>query len=417
MIQDSSSSDAVVGKSTGAKEVLASMMLSPQERLVPTGKKNKRLYIGVPKELSFQENRVALAPESVELLVNYGHRVVIETKAGINAHFTDQEYSEAGAEIAYDVKKVFEADIILKVTPPLLEEIEMCKPGQTIFSPLHLPTLQADYFTKLMEKKVTAFSYEYIKDESSHFPMVRALSEIAGSAAILIASEYLSNVNNGKGVLLGGISGVPPIKVIILGAGVVGEFATKAALGLGAEVRVFDNNIYKLLRLQNNVNVRVYTSTINPTILRDQLSRADVVIGAVHSELGRTPCIITEEMVASMKQGAVIVDVSIDQGGCVETSKVTTHKHPTFEKHGVIHYCVPNIASRVAKTASYALSHVITPILLNAYESGGIDKLIYSSLGTRHGVYVYKGCLTNKHLGDRFDLPYKNLDLLLPSSM
>ncbi len=390
--------------------------LSPQEVAVKVPSKKDRLFIGMPKELSFQENRVALTPESVALLVNNGHQVYIETNAGLTSSFDDRQYSEVGARIVYDVEEIFEASIIMKVAPPSKEELEMIKPYQTIFSTIHLPTLQSAYIETLMNKKATAVAYEYIKDESGAFPVVRAVSEIAGSTAVLIASEYLTNLRDGQGILLGGISGVPPAKIVILGAGVVGEFATRTALGLGAEVRVFDNNIYKLMRLQNNVNVRVYTSTINPEHLNKELAEADVVVGAIHSESGRTPCIVTEEMVASMKPGSVIIDVSIDQGGCFETSRITSHTKPVFKKYDVIHYCVPNIASRVSKTASYAFSHVLTPILLEAHWFGGFEKMLLNSPGTRNGVYIYKGCLTNQHLSERFDLKYTNLDLLMTAS-
>ncbi len=391
--------------------------LTPQEALVKVASKKKKLYIGMPKEASFQENRVALTPDAVTLLSNNGHRVVIETMAGESASFTDHQYSEAGAEIAYEIETVFKATTLVKVAPFTDNEIQLLQPYQTIFSTIHLPTLKGDYVNALMRKKVTALAYEYIKDDAGNFPVVRSISEIAGGAAILIGAEYLSNRHNGQGLLLGGISGVPPAKVVILGAGVVGEFATRAALGLGAEVRVFDNNIYKLMRLQNNVNVRVYTSTINTTLLNEELTKADLVVGAIHSESGRSPVIVTDAMVSNMKAGSVIIDVSIDQGGCFETSEVTNHKKPVFTKYGVIHYCVPNIASRVSKTASYALSQIIAPILLEAYDHDGFDNLFHRSLGTRHGIYIYKGCLTNQHLSKRFNVKYTDLNLLFAASM
>lgn len=390
--------------------------LATQEMVQRVPLKNHRLFIGIPKELSFQENRIALVPEAVELLVNNGHTVVVETQAGQKAGFSDVQFSEAGAHIVYHAEQVYEADIILKVAPLTNDELQHVRMHQVIFSPLHLPAMQIEYLEQLIEKRATGIAYEYIKDESGRFPMVRALSEIAGSAAILIGAEYLSNVNNGKGILLGGIAGVPPARVIILGAGVVGEYATRTALGLGAEVRVFDNNTYKLMRLQNNVNVRVYTSIINPARLREQLATADLVVGAIHSELGRTPCIVSEEMVMRMKPGSVIVDVSIDQGGCFETSHVTDHRNPTFKKHDIIHYCVPNIASRVAYSASIALSNVLVPILQRTYDFGGFDNLLQNSAGTRNGVYLYKGCLTNRHLSERFNLKYTNLELLMTAT-
>ncbi len=400
-------------KKTSTMSELAKAALQPQEMLLPVKERQGKLFIGVPKELSFQEKRVALNPKSVALLVNRGHRVVIEAGAGEKSSFSDHDYSEAGAEIAFDLERVFEAHIILKAAPPTAEEIQLMKMNQIVFSPLHLPTMEPEYVRALMNKKVTAFAYEYIKDDAGNFPVVRTLSEIAGSASILIASEYLSNTRDGSGILLGGISGVPPARVVILGAGVVGEFATRTALGLGAEVRVFDNNIYKLMRLQNNVNSRVFTSIIHPDLLMEELSKADVAVGGIHSESGESPCIVSEDMVRQMKPGSVIVDVSIDQGGCFETSRVTSHSKPTFVEYDVIHYCVPNIASRVARTSSAALSHVVTPILLNAQQDGGLERSIASHEGIRHGVYIYQGRLTNRHLSKRFKLKFTNLELLL----
>lgn len=389
--------------------------VAQEERLAVRRKPNK-LYIGIPKETSFQENRIALTPSSVATLTAQGHRIVIETMAGKKSNFSDHQFSEAGAEIAYDKKNVFEAALILKVAPLTLEEVELLTFNQIIISPIHLPTLTLDFIAKLRQKRVIALAWEYIKDQSNTFPIVRTLSEMAGITAMLTAAELLSKSSNGPGILLGGIAGVPPTKVVILGAGVVAETATKAALGLGAEVRVFDNNIYKLQRLQQNVGRQIYTSSINRTFLEQELYTADVVIGAMHSPEGRTPVVVSEDMVEKMKKGAVIIDVSIDQGGCFATSKVTTHDKPTFKAYDVVHYCVPNIASKVAYTASVAVSNILTPILLQAEGAGSIERMIYQNEGFRHGVYTYKGSLTNYHLSQRFHLKYTDLDLLLTSS-
>lgn len=391
--------------------------LRPQEERLDVRQRPNKLYIGIPKESTFQENRVTLVPSSVANLVAAGHRVVIEAGAGEKSYFSNHDFSEAGADIAYSKEQVFQANVILKTTPPSSEEIELFRPGQIFLSPLHLPTLSADYIYRLRQKRVTALAMEYIKDESGTFPLVRILSEMAGISAMLTAAELLSSTNKGKGVLLGGISGVPPAKVVILGAGVVAEFAVRTALGLGAEVRIFDNNVYKLMRIQNQAGRQLYTSTINPTYLSRELLSADVVIGAIHSETGRTPVIVSEDMVKKMKPGAVIIDVSIDQGGCFATSEITTHDHPTFTKHDVIHYCVPNIASKVSRTASIALSNILTPLLLKAQNTGSIERLIHDDAGLRHGVYVYKGCLTNEYLGERFQIKSTDINLLLTSNL
>ena len=376
-----------------------------------------RLHIGIPRETTLQENRVALIPTSVATLTARGHRVVIETGAGLPANFTDHEYSEAGAEIAYSAEKVYAAEIILKVAPPTLDEIDLCHPNQIIISPLQAPIITEEYINKMRKKRVTALAMEYIKDEVGSFPIVRIMAEIAGLSSVLTAAELLSSSRGGIGVLLGGIAGVPPAKVVILGAGVVAEFATRVALGLGAEVRIFDNNIYKLMRLQNQVGRQLFTSAIDPSVLSRELTTADVAIGAIHSEKGRAPMIVTDAMVQKMPSGSVIMDVSIDQGGCFETSRVTTHDRPTFRYHDVIHYCVPNIASRVPRTASNAVSHIMTPILLRSEQFNGIHNLLTQSQGLLNGIYIYKGSLTNRYLSERFNMRFTSIELLITGNI
>jgi len=384
----------------------------PQEQLLPVGTKSSQLFIGIPKEISFQENRVALEPEAVGLLVNNGHRVLIETKAGLASNFSDNDYSEAGAEIGYSAQEVYKSDILLKVAPPSLEEVSLMHPKQTLISALQLTVQPKDLVKKLIEKRVSAIAWDFITDKDGIFPIVRAMGEIAGTTSILIAAEHLSNIK-GQGAMFGGISGVAPSEAVIIGAGTVGEYAARAALGLGASVKVFDNDISKLRRLQNDIGHRVYTSTIQPKLLSKALKTADVAIGAIRSSDGRTPNIVSEKMVSEMKPCSVIVDVSIDQGGCFETSEVTNHGSPVFTKYDVIHYCVPNIASRVSRTASYALSNIFAPILLNVGDVGGIENVLRRNLGVRKGVYMYNGTLVNKSLGERFNLDYKDLDLFL----
>jgi len=400
----------------GSREIiqaLAKSALNPQEEMLAVARKKNSLYIGIPKETSFQENRVPLVPEAVALLVNNGHEVIIETGAGKISNFQDKDYSDAGAKIAYSAEEVYKANIILKIEPPSLEEIELLTGKQILVSALQL-TIQPDNYVKsLMNKKMTAIAFDYIKDNEGAFPIVRAMSEIAGNTSILIAAELLSQTNNGMGIMLGGIAGVAPTEVVILGAGTVGEFAAKASLGLGASIKVFDNSIYKLKRLQNYLGQSVYTSVIDPKTLKTALSTADVVIGAIRSEKGRTPCVVSEDMVSQMKFGSLIIDVSIDQGGCFETSRVTSHSSPTFRKYGVTHYCVPNIASRVCRTASYALSNTLTPLLLEAGEEGGLEEFLIKTQGVRNGTYIFNGTLTNKYLGETLKLPYQDIDLLI----
>lgn len=377
--------------------------------------KRSHLYIGIPKEISLQENRVSLVPSSVRTLVSNGHKVVIEEGAGLKSRFSDFDFAEAGAAIVQSPEQVYKADVIVKVAPPTLEEIELMHPNQLLISPLQLSTITEEYIYRLKHKRVIALAMEYIKDESGYFPIVRIMSEMAGISAMLTAGELLANTGGGAGVLLGGISGVPSAKVVILGAGIVAEYATRTALGLGAEVRIFDDNIYKLKRIQNQVGRPLYTSALNPVYLEQELVTAEVVIGAMHSESGRTPVVVSEAMVEKMKEGAVVIDVSIDQGGCFATSEVCTQEKPTFVKHGVIHYCVPNIASRVARTASIAASNILTPILLKAGNVQNIERILLSDKGLRHGVYTYKGKLVNEYLGQRFDIKSTDLDLLIAS--
>lgn len=374
------------------------------------------LFIGIPKETSFQENRISLTPEAVSVLVANGHRVVMESKAGEGASYSDRDYSECGAKIVNNKKHVFECDIVVKSAPVGEDELDMLKPHQFIISPIHLSAMKKGILEKMIEKKITALSFENLKDDSGHNPIVRSMSEIAGSAVMLIAGQYLSNANNGKGVLVGGISGIPPTKVIIIGAGIVGEQAARTALAMGASVKVFDNSIYRLKRLQNNIGVRLYTSVIEPGILSKQLKTCDVAVGALSSSGGRTPVVVTEEMVSKMRPGSVIVDVSIDHGGCFETSSITSHKTPVFRKYDVIHYCVPNIPSGFARTASQSISNVLMPLMLEMADDGGFENLVWYKINIRSGIYIFKGALTNFHLSERFDLKFTDLNLLIASS-
>ena len=399
-----------------SKDVLFSLTkggYAPQEEMLEVGRKKGKLYIGIPKEMAFQENRVPLVPDAVALLVNNGHRILIETGAGKAAHFEDTDYSEAGAEIVYSAIEVFKADIILKIAPPTIEEIECMQTKQTLFSSLQLTVQPEDFLKKLVAKKLNCVAYDMITDDVGIFPVIRAMGEIAGGTSILVAAELLSNANNGVGSILGGISGISPTEVVIIGAGTVGEFAARAALGLGATVKVFDNSTSRLRRLQSQLGTRIFTSVIVPKVLEKHLKTADVVIGALRATKGRTPCIVSETMVSEMKTGSVIIDVSIDQGGVFETSEVTNHTKPVFRKHGVIHYCVPNIPSRVARTASYAFSNIFQQILITMGDEGGFDSLVRKDAGVRNGVYVYNGILTNQYLGETFNLPFKDINLLM----
>ena len=406
--------------STGLREGMASIaqkgLQQPKETLQAINEKNNSLLIGIPKEVSFQENRIPLTPLSVALLVNNGHKVVIESGAGDNANFSDRDYSEQGAIICFHKKEVFESDIIVKIAPPTMEEISYMHKGQTLLSALPMVNLSEAYVNALVQKKINALCFEHLRDEGGILSVVRAMSEIVGSTTIFIAAEYLSNVAGGKGLMLGGFTGVPPTDIVILGAGTVGEYAARTALSLGASVKVFDSSIYRLRRLQNNLGSRVYTSVMQPIVLDKAVTTCDVVIGAIRASHGRSPCVIMEETVSRMKPDSVLIDVSIDQGGCFETSEVTNHENPVFRKHDVIHYCVPNIASRVPRTASYALTNILAPILMDIGECGGLMNVVWNKPGIREALYIFQGHITSKDLASKFNLPYKDLELLVVSN-
>ena len=386
--------------------------LLPKPEMLEILKKKDDLYIGIPKETHFQEKRICLTPKAVETLTENGHHIVVESGAGNGTNYTDTQYSEAGAKISYNARDVFASNIILKIEPPSLKEIEMMNPQSVLFSAMQIKTQNKSYFEALAKKRITAIAFDYIQDSHGIFPLVKSLSEIAGIASVLIASELMTNVNKGNGLLLGNIGGVPSSKVVIIGAGTVGEYAAKSALGLGAIVEVFDNSLTKLRSIQNKLRHPISTSTIQPKNLLKSLIECDVAIGALRGET-RTPVVVSEAMVEQMKDGAVIIDVSIDNGGCFETSEITNHKKPTILKHGVIHYCVPNIPSRYSRTASVSISNIFTPYLLNIGDMGGIENAARFDKSLQNGMYFYHGILTNKTIANWFHLPLTDINLLI----
>ncbi len=392
-----------------------SLLYEAMEETLDIKTPGAKLHIGIPKEIAFQENRIALTPDAVGVLVANGNIVTIEHNAGERSHYSDRDYSEAGAQIVYDRAAVYQCPILVKSAPPVEEDIPLLQMNQIIISPIHHSALKKDIIEKMMAKRITALSFENFKDDSGTYPIVRSMSEIAGSAVMLIAGQYLSSFNEGKGVLLGGISGIPPTKVVIIGAGIVGECATRNALAMGASVKVFDNNIYRLKQMQNNLGQRVWTSVLEPRILAKQLKTCEVAVGALSNEYGRAPVVVTEEMVAAMRPNSIIIDVAIDRGGCFETSELTSYEEPTFLKHGVIHYCVPNIPSGFARTASHAISNVLMPLLLEVSDEGGLEEMIWHKFNVREGVYLFKGSVTDIYISQKFDLKYTDLNLLIAS--
>lgn len=386
--------------------------LLPQEETLEITRKKGELFIGIPKENQLNENRVCLTPDAVNALVANGHQVMIEAGAGESAQYQDVDYTNAGAIITNDTKKVFACPIILKVEPPSLSEIEMLKSQAIVISALQIKIQNKQYFEALANKRITALAFEYIKDNDGNYPAVRSLSEIAGTASILIAAELLAETKQGNGLMFGNISGVPPIEVVIIGAGTVGEFAARSALGLGANIKVFDNSITKLRRIQSHLSTTFYTSTIQPKNLLKSLKRCDVAIGATRGA-DRAPIVVSESMVKHMKRGSVIIDVSIDMGGCFETTEITDHKNPVIEKYGVLHYGVPNIPSRYPRTSSISISNIFTPYLLKIADDGGLEQAIRFDKGLRNGVYLYHGILTNKTVGDWFGLHHNDINFLI----
>ncbi|MBN1184888.1 MAG: alanine dehydrogenase [Bacteroidales bacterium] len=402
MVQQGNSSD---------QYSLARNGFMPQEEMLEVGKKKKQLVIGIPKETQHFEKRVALTPEAVELLVANGHDVLIEKGAGKTANYTDTNYSELGGSIVETRAELYKADIILKVGPPTLKEIDHLTEHQTLISALQKSYLSQDFIQKLISKRVTAIAFEKVKDEFDMYPVVHSMSAIAGATSIMVAAEYLSNEHGGKGVLLGGVTGITPTEVVIIGAGTAAEFAIRAALGLGASIKVFDSSIHKLRLLQENIGHRLYTSIFHPKVLKKALRSADVLIGELVDE--ESNFYVSEDMVKEMKKGSVIVDISLGQGGCIETTECKDSGNPVFTKHGVIHYCMPNLPSRVSRTASIALSNVIAPLLHKIADAGGVQQELKRNRGLRNGVYLFNGILTNHSIGQYLGLPTKDIDLLM----
>jgi len=387
--------------------------LFPEECLLREIARQPRMSIGIPKENAAAETRLALTPEGVAIVTEEGHSVYVQRGAGIPMSYTDLQYSEAGAFMVDDASEVFAADIVLKIAPPTIEELNLMHDRSSVLSMLQLSNLSADSIRLMMKKKLNAIAYELIRDEQKTFPVVSSISEIEGNTAIAVAAELMSNERGGKGLLLGGVAGISPTEVLILGAGITGSVAARTALALGAQVKIFDHDINKLRKIQHYLGQRVFTSVIHPNVLFKALATADAVIGNLRYIYGSERFMISEDLVKTMKPGAIIIDMSVDQGGCFETSECRTLQNPVFEKHGIIHYCVPNISARVARTSSMALSNVFAPILLKIGHSGSVKSAISESSGFRHGAYVFSGVLVNRLIGDYYGIPSNDIGLLL----
>jgi alanine dehydrogenase len=400
-------------KGKSGKVNLGNSALMPKEEHLETAVRFRSLSIGIPCDTRDEEKRVALTPEAVNILVEKDNEVIIQKGAGTGANYSDKDYSENGAIITDSPARVYSSDIVIKVAPFTEKETDYLKGSQVVMSYLNVLKLSEETLAKLIRKKVTAIAFEKIRDNNGIMPVIESMSEISGITSILLASDYLSNHHGGKGVMLGGITGVTPTEVIILGANTAGEYAAKAALGLGSQVKIFDNSLQRLRRFETLVGHRLQTSVFHPQVLKKALKSADVLIGAIELEDLRSWYYVTEDMVRTMKKGAVVIDLSIDRGGCIETTECRAMRDPVYEKHGVIHFSAWNLPSRVARTASIALSNIFAPLLQNIADSGGITQILKIDPGARNGVYLYNGILTNETLGQKFGVLSKDLDLLL----
>lgn len=386
----------------------------PQELLKELSKAGNRLLIGIPCERVEGERRLALTPEAVDMLTGRGHRVLVEAGAGLGINYSDNHYAEAGAEIVATPAEVYQADIILKILPPLTAEVMMMKPRTTLFSTVQFNNFPHEAFELMMAKRITAIAYELLADDRQRCPVLNVISEIEGTASITIASELLSNTQGGKGISLGGIPGVSPTEVVIIGAGNAGTVATRAAMALGASVKVFDDDINKLRTIQQVLGQGLFTSTFHPNVLQNAFRSADVVIGAMRYINTRHRYIIAEDMIRIMKRGALVIDLRVNQGGCFETTCCLSPSDPAvFEQYGVLHYCRQNISNRVARTTSMALSNIFVPMLFQLGEAGAVPGMVKSDPGFKNGVYMYCGKPVNNYVSNRFGLSSNNIDLYL----
>lgn len=371
------------------------------------------MNIGILKEDPRREKRIALTPAAVHTLISMGTSVYIEKDAGEAAHFPDIKYEEVGAKIVYTSDEVYgRSDILLKIATPTETEIERLIDSQVLFSALHLAVAKPKILDGYLKKNICAIAIELLEDNKGGMPILQAMSEIAGHMSIQVASRYLESDHHGRGILLGGLTAVPPASVVILGAGTVGQSAARMALGVGAQVIVLDKDLERLRAIEQRFNYRIITGLVNEYNIRKALQFADVLIGAVLIKGEKTPHVVTEEMVKTMKPGAVVIDVSIDQGGCIETSRPTTIENPVFVTHNVIHYCVPNMSSSVARSATYALTNSLLPFITDIVEQG-IKEAIKTNTGLAKGICTFDGYCTHQPSAKSFDVEFKDINTLV----
>jgi len=386
-----------------------------RELLLKTDKQKVSTVIGIPKENQETEKRLALTPETVAQLVSLGYRVLMETGAGLAINYSDSYYAESGAEIMESAEEVFQANLILKITPPTLREVEMMRPRATVYSFLYLHQLSTPLLERMSGKRINALAYELLCDNSGVSPFVTSISEIEGASSITLAAELLSNAHGGKGILLGGVPGISPTEVVIIGAGVAGTMAARAALALGASVKVFDDDILKLRNIRHELGSPVFTSTLQPNVLRNVFRSADVVIGAMQY-INKTHFYrISADLIGEMKRGSLIIDLRMAQGGCFETTmEACLPDHPAiFEKQGVLHFCEMSLSSRVARSASIALSNIFISLFTTMGDCGGVAPFAQFDRGFASGFYMYAGKMVNSYVANHFNLPVSDIGLFL----
>ncbi len=363
------------------------------------------MIIGVPKEIKDHEYRVSVTPAGAAALHQHGHAVLIEPSAGHGSGFSDDEYRKAGAMVVGSAHEVFEkAELIMKVKEPLLSECALFRPGQVLFTYLHLAALPA-VTTALMNNKVTAIAYETTESQDGGLPMLKPMSEIAGRMSVQIGAHYLEKTYGGRGVLLGGVPGTESGRVVVLGAGVVGSSATRIAVGMGAQVTIINLDVERLRYLDDQYQGRIVTRAVSAAAVEEAVCSADLVIGAVLVPGIKAPKLVSRALVSKMKPGSVIVDVSVDQGGCIETTRPTTHSNPVYVVDGVVHYCVANMPGIVPRTSTDALTNATLPYVLRL-ASDGVDRAIGSDLGLAKGVNLKDGKVVHRGIAETHGLPF-----------